>query len=294
MKKRRVALLIAAMLVLAALASVPASAGHGVTCNGVHVPNDSDHTGTPGNDVLSGDASNEAFNGLGGNDTIHGNGGNDNICGSSGDDKLFGNTGDDAIDGGSGADEIDVGQGFDVFVGAGAGDTIFGNEDADTGSGEDGPDEVRGQQGRDIVFGGDGNDDLFGGDGTFDELYGNFDDDALDGGNGTEDYCDSGPGSDATSVNCWRSAAGLSPKRLGTLRPTKRCSSFLRSWMTSEIWLGSSSTLRMGLNGTGSSLTWQDSKGSAANCAGPCPWRVQRLRSSVSPREALASRSDSG
>ena len=138
--------------------------GQNVFDNGTDIPsaayggvNADNFRGGSGNDSLYGGAGNDTLYGGAGHDTLLG----DNI-GQTGNDQLYGEGGNDTLRGGLGNDFLSGGFGDDLltdFVG-----TFFGNEG-----------------GNDTLHGGWGNDSLYGYSGL-DELYGEGDDDYLDGG----------------------------------------------------------------------------------------------------------------
>jgi Ca2+-binding RTX toxin-like protein len=136
--------------------------------------------GTPGDDVginaIIGTESRDVIAALDGADQVRGQGGNDLICGDGGNDaQLIGGTGDDEIYGGVGNDRIFGVEGNDSMFGE-AGDDFLGDENV----------------GNDIMSGGAGDDLL---DST-DAVVNN---DNLDGGDGTNDICQSDPDPE---VNC--------------------------------------------------------------------------------------------
>ena len=143
-----------------------------ITCQGVPTT----IIGTNGVDDLAGTDGRDVVALLDGDDLFHGRGGNDLICGDGGNDRLLvGDLGDDEIHGGEGNDGL------------------FGTEDNDSMFGEAGDDTLGDEHvGNDIMSGGAGNDLL---DST-DNVQNN---DNLDGGDGTQDTCQSDPD---IEVNC--------------------------------------------------------------------------------------------
>ncbi|MGB3403611.1 MAG: Ig-like domain-containing protein [Microcoleaceae cyanobacterium] len=122
--------------------------------------NQSVHSGTLQDDIITGSNNNNIF---------YGNQGNDLLSGLTGEDILLGQTGDDAILAGSENDVISGGKGNDYLVGNTGNDTIFGDD------------------GRDRLFGGQGNDQLVGG-GENDRLWGDLGTDSLTGGEGEDAF----------------------------------------------------------------------------------------------------------
>ena len=85
--------------------------------------NNTNLTGTPGDDIISG---------LDGNDTIRGGDGNDWLTGGAGTDTLYGEAGNDKLDGGTGNDTLYGGDGNDLLIGGAGNDTMDGGAGADT------------------------------------------------------------------------------------------------------------------------------------------------------------------
>lgn len=117
--RRRMAMLVAAMLVAMVVASGAALAEKIAGGNG-----DNRLVGTNGRDVISGAA---------GNDDIYGKGKTDRLFGDSGDDDVFGGKGGDALQGGLGQDDL-FGQRGSDFVNA---IDLQANDTVDCGPGED-------------------------------------------------------------------------------------------------------------------------------------------------------------
>jgi len=92
----------------------------------------------------------------------------------------------DVIIGTDGADSIDGLDGNDLICAGAGNDTIHGNLGNDTIFGEAGDDGITGFDGADTLWGGDGND----------HLLGQNSNDVLKGGNGSNDRCDGGSGTD--------------------------------------------------------------------------------------------------
>jgi Ca2+-binding RTX toxin-like protein len=129
-------------------------------------------SGTAGDDD---GVSNPVLQGTAGDDVICGFEGNDVLKGSGGNDTLYGGAGNDTLTGGKGADSLDGGTGDDLMVAG------YGN---DTAIGRKGADDITGGRGHDAMQGGFGNDRI-------DAFDGNTFAEAVNGGNGNADVCDS-------------------------------------------------------------------------------------------------------
>ncbi|MCG8509608.1 MAG: hypothetical protein MI741_10325, partial [Rhodospirillales bacterium] len=168
------------------------------------MPDQFDHTGTGGDDEISGEWGDDSISGAGGDDELHGDyswqtsaqgddqidggSGDDEITGGGGSDQIVGGTGDDVIDGDfswktsdAGSDVIDAGSGDDEVIGGGGDDQIAGGEgddyiegDYDSPSRNAGDDVIDAGAGDDTVIGGDGDDTIAGGEGD-DYIEGDFD-----------------------------------------------------------------------------------------------------------------------
>ncbi|MEO7177812.1 MAG: hypothetical protein ABIW83_03120, partial [Allosphingosinicella sp.] len=158
--------------------------------------------GDEGDDILDGGANDE--NTL---DTLYGGEGNDVLAGGTGDDELIGGPGADAIDGGAGTDRVSYafltkgsaaveGVTADLLTpsanaGVALGDTYSGVENllgtgfADDLRGDHEANAIDGGAGDDTLTGRGGNDHLLGSSGV-DVLYGDAGDDMLEGGDGDD------------------------------------------------------------------------------------------------------------
>ena len=166
---------------------------------------DTNLTGTPGNDVVCGFGGNDTITTGTGNDIVYAGPGNDTIATQDGDDTMLGGAGDDSLDGGAGIDWVDVSDAH-----AAMGVNLTNNETFCKGGGACGLgrdtlaaasiENVRGSAFGDDIVGdtrangivgngtdpvADGNDDIesLGGD---DYLLGSLGDDQLDAGGGTD------------------------------------------------------------------------------------------------------------
>ena len=177
-------------------------------------------TGTTAANIIRGLSVAEEILGLAGNDQLYGGGGDDKVNGGLGDDMLFGDDGNDILvdsdgidsfSGGAGFDTIDysgltIGRGVDVFLSLGyggrdaLGDTYNSMENA---TGTKYQDFLWGNADNNVLDGGDGNDFLRGFDGTDtliggrgnDELYGDAGGDVFRPGSG-QDIVIGGAGTD--------------------------------------------------------------------------------------------------
>lgn len=184
--------------------------------------------GRAGRDLIFGNESNDTiFGGVGSvdttdsEDTIYGGAGSDQIYGNSGNDILIG--GVDIFDPNDAADLIYGGKGFDSVYGNAGNDTLFGGgngfdpfDEADLIYGGAGSDELYGNGNNDTIYGGgsgfdpnDLSDTIYGGaggdaifgNGGNDILFGNEDNDTLNGGAGNDQFVFShGQGNDIVQV----------------------------------------------------------------------------------------------
>jgi hypothetical protein len=131
------ALFVAAASVVIVVATMSeADAAGGATCLGLPAT----HSGTEGDDVITGTNGPDVIAGLAGRDVIDGGGGDDIICGGPGGDRIDGGDGDDRIFGGLGHDLLKGGKGADT-IRAGIGhDWVYGNQSTDTVHGLSGAD----------------------------------------------------------------------------------------------------------------------------------------------------------
>ncbi len=173
-----------ALIVLVALAMLPAGADARPGCGGrkatVVAGNGDDVIRVPkkGPQVIVAG---------GGNDEIHSFRNKDRVCGGTGDDRIFGGPGRDKLYGGAGADFVDEGPGSGkVFAGSGD-DTVLGGAGGDTVQAGDGADRLFGEIQDDQMFGELGDDLLVGGQGI-DSLHGGSDQDWLRGDTNRDRY----------------------------------------------------------------------------------------------------------
>lgn len=137
------------------------------------------HTGTDGNDAMTGTSSDDRMLGLAGNDTMNGGSGSDVVYGNAGSDLISGVAGNDSVFGGMGTDRLYGGDGNDLIYGNNDDDTIFagagndwvhGGMETDLIIGEAGNDTLRGGTDADSLSGGSGN-DLLAGNAGADRFY---------------------------------------------------------------------------------------------------------------------------
>ena len=168
-----------------------------------------DIIGTNANQTLRGDSGDGIVDGMGGNDNIGGGLGADELFGGSGNDTVFYDPNDTIVDGGSGTDNLRPDTGvfplvldtttvlnFEDYVGTPGDDVIDDSGDAtsDDFLTGDGADTVIAGAGNDRLFGQGDDDNLDGGAGN-DQLFGDDGDDTLTGGSGNDTFY-GGPGSD--------------------------------------------------------------------------------------------------
>lgn len=181
MSRRRLAVAVAAVMLVGNVVSLPGAAARAAQCRGKRAT----IVGTEGSDRLSGTRRRDVIVARGGADEIRGRGGDDVICAGPGDDFIAPGKGDDrvlaargtdiAVFGGSAGVTVDLaagtarGQGRDRLSGV---DWVFGTPGDDTIAGDDD---------FNVLAGGDGNDTLSGR-GSLDLVEGGPGDDALDGG----------------------------------------------------------------------------------------------------------------
>jgi Ca2+-binding RTX toxin-like protein len=134
---------LAALLVLMALALLPANASHQNGCLervdrghgwSNYTGNSADECigGTSGPDHLEMLGGSDYLEGLGGGDTLQGSGGADFVRGDEGNDDLFAGAGNDDLEGGPGLDRLVGGEGMDNLSGNGGDDTLIHCHDGST------------------------------------------------------------------------------------------------------------------------------------------------------------------
>lgn len=174
-----------------------------------------------GDDLVEAGLGDDTVDAGSGNDVVEAGLGNDSVVAGDGDDTVQGLAGNDTVFGGAGNDLIDDeygpgtnGAGEDSFSGGAGNDTIFAGTGNDTLSGGDGDDYLGGEEGVDLIDGGADSDTI--------EVWGPFDADTIDGGEGVTsgvdfDVIDASLTSTGVSVDFTGDEAGTLTDGTGTM-----------------------------------------------------------------------------